>query len=176
MNHLDLPFTMRDIPTLEEIRHQEERLGIVLPAVPLRALLRLMRVSNDVQAAVEAHLQKSDLSMARFVLLSQLMRSETHQLTPSKLAEQAGVTRATVTGVLDGLEKRGWVKRHRHPEDRRSVIVKLTDSGISFVREILPHHVRHIASIIKDIAEPDLTELMTTLERIEENLVEGTDA
>lgn len=175
MKYLDLPFTMRDIPSLDEIHRQEKRLGISLPAVPLRALLRLMRVGNDVKASMEANLLKSDLSLARFALLAQLLRAEHHQLTPSKLALQAGVTRATVTGVLDGLEKRGWVERQTHPEDRRSVLVVLTDSGMSFMREILPDHVRYITSMIQDIEEQDLAHLLTTLDSLETNIADVTD-
>ena len=176
MKYLDLPFTMRDIPSLDEIRRQEKRLGLSLPAVPLRALLRLMRVGNDVKASIESNLMKHDLSLARFALLAQLIRADHHQLTPSALAQQAGVTRATVTGVLDGLEKRGWVERRTHPEDRRSILVVLTDSGMSFMREILPDHIRYITSMIKDIEEADLARLLKTLDALEANIGEETDA
>ena len=170
MNYLDLPFTLKDIPSLDEIRRQEERLQIDLPAVPLRALLRLMRVGTDVQAAIAAQLQQSGVSLPRFVLLVQLMRAEDQRLTPSELAEKAGVTRATVTGLLDGLEKRGWIERKGHPDDRRSVIVQLTAPGTAFIREILPGHLDYITSLITGLAEPELLHLMETLERVERNL------
>ncbi|UYM05794.1 MarR family winged helix-turn-helix transcriptional regulator [Solicola gregarius] len=45
-------------------------------------------------------------------------------LTPTALARQAGLHRATLTGVLDRLERAGWASRDRDPDDRRAVQVR----------------------------------------------------
>jgi len=45
-------------------------------------------------------------------------------LSPSALARRAGLHPATMTGVLDRLERAGWVVRDRDPSDRRAVLVK----------------------------------------------------
>lgn len=45
-------------------------------------------------------------------------------LTPGTLARRAGLHPATMTGVLDRLERAGWVARERDPSDRRSVLVR----------------------------------------------------
>jgi DNA-binding MarR family transcriptional regulator len=44
-------------------------------------------------------------------------------LSPTALAREAGVHPATLTGVLDRLERGGWVTRERDPDDRRAVVV-----------------------------------------------------
>ena len=170
MNHLDLPFTTQDIPSREEIRQQNERLQLALPETGLHAVLRLMRVGNDLQAAVGAHIQEHGISMARFDILAHLLRADDHQLTPSVLADRAGVTRATVTGLIDGLEKSLWVRREVHPNDRRSVIVELTEEGIAFLRGILPDHAEYITRMVRDIPDEDLLQLERTLARLEKNL------
>jgi len=161
---------MQDIPTVDEIRRQNEALGISLPETALRALLRLMRVGNDVQHAVASHLQAQGISLARFAVLAQLLRTDPHRLTPSELAQRCGVTRATVTGLIDGLERSGWVRREVHPEDRRSTIIYLTDRGNSFLGSILPDHAAHIARMIENIPEADLLILEATLDRVEANV------
>lgn len=45
-------------------------------------------------------------------------------LNPSALARRAGVHPATVTGILDRLQRGGWVARDRDPSDRRAVVVR----------------------------------------------------
>ena len=45
-------------------------------------------------------------------------------LSPSALARRAGLHPATMTGVLDRLERGGWVARERDPSDRRAVMVR----------------------------------------------------
>ncbi len=45
-------------------------------------------------------------------------------LSPSALAQRAGLHPATLTGILDRLERSGWIERGRHPSDRRGVVLR----------------------------------------------------
>jgi DNA-binding MarR family transcriptional regulator len=45
-------------------------------------------------------------------------------LSPSALARRAGLHPATMTGILDRLERGGWIARERDPSDRRAVVVR----------------------------------------------------
>ena len=47
-------------------------------------------------------------------------------ISPSALAKHAGMHPATMTGVLDRLERGGWIQRGRDPSDRRSVTVQVS--------------------------------------------------
>jgi DNA-binding MarR family transcriptional regulator len=60
-------------------------------------------------------------------------------LTPSALARRAGLHPATMTGILDRLERAGWVARERDPDDRRAVLIKaLRDRGAELYRLYSP--------------------------------------
>ena len=56
-------------------------------------------------------------------------------LSPGALARRAGLHPATMTGILDRLERGGWVARDRDPDDRRAVVVRvLRDRGAELFR------------------------------------------
>jgi DNA-binding MarR family transcriptional regulator len=59
-------------------------------------------------------------------------------LTPSQISERTLISSATMTGTLDTLEYRGWVRRLPNPDDRRSVLVEITDEGKSIADRLLP--------------------------------------
>jgi DNA-binding MarR family transcriptional regulator len=88
-------------------------------------------------------------------------------LTPSELARRLGLTSPSVTSLLDRLETAGLVVRRRHPADRRSVLVELTEAGdqllvASFdqfsedvataVRSAPPEHVRELGELLGGVA------------------------
>ena len=56
-------------------------------------------------------------------------------LSQQEAAEQLGVDRTTMVALIDALEVRGLVERHRSPEDRRKNIVQLTSAGKDRLRE-----------------------------------------
>jgi DNA-binding MarR family transcriptional regulator len=56
-------------------------------------------------------------------------------LSQQEAAEQLGVDRTTMVALVDALEDKGLVERHRSPQDRRKNIVQLTDLGQRCLRD-----------------------------------------
>src|SRR6266699_1966756 len=79
--------------------------------------LYFLRIASDILAQQQAFFGRYDLSEGKLVVLQLVRQAPQHRLTPSALAEAAGVTRGTMTGLLAGLERSGLVKRTQHPED-----------------------------------------------------------
>jgi len=63
------------------------------------------------------------------VLGALLLAGSDQQLSPTQLFRGLMLSSAGITSRLDRLERRGYVKRTRHPSDRRGVVVSLTDAG-----------------------------------------------
>jgi DNA-binding MarR family transcriptional regulator len=82
-------------------------------------------------------LQPFDLSPASGLVLSLLADAES-PLPPNKIAERLIITRATVTGLLDTLERRGYVERRIHHTDRRMLLVEATDAGREVANRFRP--------------------------------------
>lgn len=57
-------------------------------------------------------------------------------LSPYEIGDRRLVTRGTVTGLLDTLEKQGLVRRTPHPDDRRMLLIELSDPGRALLAEV----------------------------------------
>lgn len=55
--------------------------------------------------------------------------------TPSQLAEAMGATSGRISTILAGLGRKGWIMRTADPDDRRSVVIALSDAGWRAFRE-----------------------------------------
>jgi DNA-binding MarR family transcriptional regulator len=69
---------------------------------------------------VGAHVELKDVDLDCLELLN-----HHGPLSPSALARRAGLHPATMTGILDRLERGGWVARERDPSDRRAVVIRV---------------------------------------------------
>jgi DNA-binding MarR family transcriptional regulator len=61
-----------------------------------------------------------------------------HRLTPSEIGDRVIKSSATMTSILDALEQRGWIRRQPNPEDRRSLLIEITDDGRAITDQLLP--------------------------------------
>nr|CAD61124.1 putative transcription regulator [Cupriavidus oxalaticus] len=109
------------------------------------------------------------LSEGRFVLLF-LLDAAPDGLAPNTLAEQAGVTRATVTGLLDGLEREELIERHADANDRRALCIRLTRKGKRVAKTVFEQHGRWIASLYGNLSAPERKQLAALLEKVSGNL------
>jgi DNA-binding MarR family transcriptional regulator len=77
-------------------------------------------------------------------------------LSPSALARLAGLHPATMTGILDRLERGGWVTRDRDPADRRAVVVSAVRDRNAEVIRLYAHMNTSMDQICADYGETEL--------------------
>jgi Transcriptional regulators len=70
-------------------------------------------------------------------------------LTPGRLAELTGLTTGTVTGVIDRLEKAGFVRRERDAGDRRRVLVTPVPEAMAGLAQHYREHGEHLAEVLR---------------------------
>ena len=86
--------------------------------------------------------------------------------TPAELADQAMVTRATMTGLLDTMEKDGLIHRLPCAQDRRMSQVSLSAKGRSDVERILPEHFRRMAQLFTSVSLEERKTFLALLQKI----------
>lgn len=153
---------LRDLPSNETLQKFANR----YPEADVSAVfsfLSLLRVAADLSAALDACLSRHDLLQGRWWVLILLMREDSRTSTPSILAEKSGVSRATMTGLLDGLEQNSLVERIYTKEDRRSIFIKLTDTGQAKLDVVMPDYYTRLRECMKALNEQDREKLQQLL-------------
>ena len=79
-------------------------------------------------------LARGNVSFSQYCLLGFLR--EQKELSMSEIAQRMGHTTAASTGLVDRLEKLGYVRRAHGQEDRRKILVQITPSGTALVAEV----------------------------------------
>ena len=100
------------------------------------------------------------ITEAQFNALMILWDYRAAALRQHELAELLVVNRASMGGVLDRMERNGWVKRATDPLDRRATRVLLTDRGVEKLDEVRGPYYRLLAAAFEDMARGELLALM----------------
>ena len=131
----------------------------------LRLCFELLTLAAAIDRDCAARLAPHQLSEGKFVLLF-LLRDRPDGLSPHELAERAGVTRATITGLLDGLERDGFLARNAMAEDRRRGAVRLTGQGEEMAATLFQEHTRWIDTLLADLSDDEQRVLSGLLRRV----------
>jgi DNA-binding MarR family transcriptional regulator len=131
----------------------------------LAQCFQLLSLSSAIDQDCANRLAPLGLSEGRFVLLFLLQGAE-QPLSPHQLAERAGVTRATITGLLDGLARDALLERHADPDDRRRVNVRLTAAGEALAVQLFDEHTQWISTLFADLSAQERSLLSGMLCRI----------
>ena len=132
--------------------------------------LELLSVAGAVMESIEAHLAVHKTSQGRLRILLELDQAPGRALAAGELAQRLGITPATVTGLLDGLERSGQARRERRRDDRRGVTARLTPRGAKFLAQLMPERFRHNARLMGGLSRADRRELVRLLETVSRGL------
>jgi DNA-binding MarR family transcriptional regulator len=123
----------REAPLRDEVDDLVARWGAERPdldVAPMQVMSRLSRLARHLDRARRAAFAAHDLEPWEFDVLSALRRQgPPYQLSPGALLHATLVTSGTMTNRIDRLAAAGLVSRHRDPQDKRGVLVALTDRG-----------------------------------------------
>jgi DNA-binding MarR family transcriptional regulator len=129
-----------------------------LDLAPMEVLSRISRLARHLDRLRANAFSAHDLESWEFDVLAALRRSgPPYRLSPGQLLRETLVTSGTMTNRVDRLVERGLVTRHDHPNDRRGVLVELTDAGREAVDAALLElmSAEHQITAALDVADHD---------------------
>jgi len=133
------------------------------------AFLHLLRAGDEAYAQSEQYLTAFGMTPGRFTVLMQLYDKRAGRpvpQTPADLAERAGVTRATMTGLIDTMVRDGLVTREHDSGDRRMMRIHLTARGHDVIRSLLPGYFKQVAVQMAGLSEEERKTLVRLLNKI----------
>lgn len=119
----------------------------------LRAYERFRAADTAMLARVRSRtgLSENELASLRFLLRE---REDAHHVKPSEIARHLGISSASTTALLDRLEKAGMVVRGSNPEDRRSILITVTDDAEHAIASTYEVFEARLAGLMEDLS-PD---------------------
>ncbi|HIE1099446.1 MarR family transcriptional regulator [Stenotrophomonas maltophilia] len=131
----------------------------------LRLCFQLLSLSTSIDHDCATRLAPHGLSEGRFIVLF-LLHGAGGTLPPHALAERAGVTRATISGLLDGLQREGLLQRRSDAEDGRRLQIVLTAKGARLAETLFEQHTRWIGGLFDSLDASEQQQLSQLLHKV----------
>ena len=141
------------------------------PQLPLALLGAMRRFGPSWLRWLRVHLAGSGQTPARMQVLS-LLTGAAEPLIMRQLTQALGTTARAVTGLVDGLEAEGLVRRQPHQTDRRATFISLTETGRELVGSARGQGVTAAARVFTVLSEDEQRTLLGLLDRVTEALAD----
>ena len=134
--------------------------------------MNLVRTADLLVKRIADLVQPFDLTPSSGLVLGVLADAGA-PLPPNQIAERLIISRASVTSLIDSLERRGYVRRLPHTTDRRMLLIELTDAGCQVAHEfrLLVH--RHQKAWLAVLTEQEQVQLIDALHRLQAALTDS---
>jgi DNA-binding MarR family transcriptional regulator len=157
----------------EQIALAAEREGPDFDTAVLGLTLALFRTATAFERAHAAELLPHDLNISQLNILTVLDRAA-EPMTMGALGQAVSVLPANLTGVVDGLVRRGYVERITNPNDRRSFLIRTGKPGRSFLRKFLPGHWSYLQSLMSGLTPAQTRQLQSLLGKFLDSIEQNT--
>ncbi len=113
---------------------------------------------------LNARLAREKITFSQYSVLLALSREGPTQM--SRLGEHMLVAPANVTGLIDRMSKKGYVRRRRDPRDRRLFVVESTDDGARLFRSISSRFRQYVGRLGAELTDEELLVTLKALEKV----------
>lgn len=141
---------------VDYIRAQWTRENPELDTAPMGIVGRISRISQHLDQKLQHNYSRFGLNGGEFDVLATLRRAGLpFQMTPTQLFSSLMLSSGAMTNRLDRLEKLGLIKRAPNPNDRRGILVILTDKGVELMDSAYPAHIENEDQMIASLSNTE---------------------
>ncbi|HSZ09111.1 MAG TPA: MarR family transcriptional regulator [Steroidobacteraceae bacterium] len=140
-----------------------------VPDLPVSGILLcrlLMHIGREMAAMFEQQIRPFGLAEAEFRVLTTLFSQPDGAAHPSDLCVRASQSPANMSRISDALVNRGLITRVSSVHDRRRLVLRITEEGEAFVRQLLPKLFVPLRELLKGFPEGELRQMTAQLKRL----------
>src|ERR1700685_4297799 len=137
-----------------------------LPASSILLCRLLLHVGREMAVMCEQQIRPFGLAEAEFRVLTTLFSQPNGVAHPSDLCVRASQSPANMSRISDALVSRGLITRVSSVHDRRRMVLRITEAGEAFVRQLLPKLFVPLREMLKDFPEAEQRQLNAQLKRL----------
>ncbi|MET0267455.1 MAG: MarR family transcriptional regulator [Duganella sp.] len=139
----------------------------------LKSIRLLAECMQNFERCAGEHVRQNGLTHPQFDIIATL--GNTPGMSYKELGEKTLITKGTLTGVIERLEHKGLVERHRNDCDKRSFFVRLTASGEAMFDTVFPKVVGMGKQMFSGYTDDDFAALEKNLSKLKNAIVAGAD-
>ena len=138
-----------------------------LDTTPMGVIGRISRISRHLDQLLQREYSNFNLNGGEFDVLATLRRAgRPYQLTPTQMFNSLMLSSGAMTNRLDRLEAVGLIKRMPNPNDRRGILVTLSEQGIELMDKAYPAHIENEHQILTALSQTERETLITLLRKM----------
>ena len=146
---------------------EELKMNRGFESVQQEALISLARTQNVIDPFFSSIFSEFKITAPQYNVLRILKGCpDPHGMPCTSIGERMVTRDSDITRLVDKLEKASLVERYRPESDRRKVLVKITEQGLSLLKQIHPKLDQTHHALLKHVPEPELQTLVKTLAKI----------
>ncbi|MDK2856864.1 MAG: MarR family transcriptional regulator, and catechol-resistance regulon repressor [Bacillota bacterium] len=138
-----------------------------------RTIVEIKRTHEMLEEVFNNHFRKYGISDAKFNVLVILYKNPEKCMMLSEIGEEMLVTKANITGLIDRLERQGFVRRIRDETDRRKIKAAMTEKGKRFTEEIIERYKEWSARMVRVLSDGEKSQLIDIMGKLQRGLIEG---
>ena len=152
---------------------QELKLKQPLASDNHEALLSLVRTSSLMQKLSDRFFSQFGLTDVQFNILMILKEPGSQGLSQQELSEHLIVTKSNVVGLIDRLERGGYVKRVSHPFDRRFNQIVLTPKGQKLEARVEKSYFKEVDKMMNVLSSSEKRSVVKAMESIRQYIIDN---
>jgi DNA-binding MarR family transcriptional regulator len=139
----------------------------------IRSIMNMFdTLANKMKQEMRRHPLSTDLADGHIFVLAMLLRGTKKA---SDIAAELGITSGAVTGLTDKLAGMGLILRERSDEDRRVVLLSLTEEGRACINRLRQERIDRVSSLFGRLENEDLQKLLDVFEKLSASLDKPED-